>query len=124
MKIREHLKKLYREKHNIHGQIASKTSAYINALEPDEHGIYITDHAIVRYLERVCGVVFPCDLSDEDKLKWYKVPPETVRKEMLTLEDDRTILNKQKGFYIKYDYAYIIKELTLVTVIKFDLRID
>ncbi len=82
----------------------------------DDRGIYISDHAIVRYLERVKGQEFDDSLTDENKLKDCGYIGH-IRDEMLSLDEDREILRNRKSFFFKDGYGYIIKELAVVTVL-------
>lgn len=102
MHNREDIKNLYRSKEIITDQIKHLTDLYIDSLG-DNPGIYITDHAIERYADRVLN------LKEFD----YR----DIRLKMLTLEDDRLILNKQLGYFKKGNQLFIIKELSVVTVI-------
>lgn len=117
MEIRQKLKVLYRERGAISNEISDYTYRYLEELN-DNKGIYITDHAIRRYLERVLNYSFSSDLSDIECIKEVRIPPEKLREDILSLEEDRIILNKRLGFYKKGDFGYIVRELSLITIIK------
>jgi hypothetical protein len=118
--IRKELKKHLQLKDEAKYKVQSLTDIYMNELGDNDFGIYITDHAIIRYLERVKGVFVPAELnntSDIVKLKSLNIEPAEVREEMLTIKEDRSILLKQISRYNRGQYSYIIKELAVVTVI-------
>ncbi len=102
---RSKLKDLHILKTNITDRIATIVEEYITDLD-GEPGIFITDHAIGRYKERV-GLNEQMDYQQ-------------IRKEMLSIEEDRVILRKQLNFFIPNGkkYGYIIKNLSLITVVK------
>lgn len=116
MRSRDKLKELYQAKEELTEAINSETEEYIFDLN-GKHGIYITDHAIVRYLERVKGYTYPPHMSDESKLEVCQWTPQSIRKEMLTLEEDRIILTKQLNFFNRGDYGYVVKNMAIVTVV-------
>jgi len=120
MIARDKLKEAIIVRDNSMETVSQLTTSYINALGTNR-GIYISDHAIVRYLERVKGVTFNNSLTDAAKLDNYWQAPEEIREEMLTLEEDRFILKKQLHFYRRpnTNYGYIIKNLTITTVLNF-----
>ncbi len=119
---RKILKSMYKKIDLIKDDIRVITKKYIAKLKPNEHSIYISDHAIVRFLERVKGVEFPDNsMSDEDKIKLYSSTSGRyigyIRDEMLTIEEDRKILNHQMTYFHRENYLYVIKELCITTVL-------
>ena len=116
MTIRDKLKYLYKHIDDIKSDISTITTDYINDLGGDK-GIYISDHAIVRYLERIENYSFNKGFTDSEKLNSYPGYIKDIRDIMLTLEEDRKILLNQKPFFNRGKYSYIIKELTVVTVL-------
>jgi len=118
MIARVELKELYIARDLIDHSIQSRTHSYIAELN-GKRGIYITDHAIVRYLERIKGHSFDNSDSDLDKLDKAVVDYKTIRDEMLTLDEDREILQKRLNFFRRGPYGYVIKGLSIITVIKF-----
>jgi len=113
--VRRALKEKYRLQEQTRREIQSLTEAYEVELH-GSRGIFVSDHAIVRYLERVKGWTFKSD-TDAERLGVYNGYIGKVRDEMLTLEEDRKILRSQLSFYTRGKYAYVIKELSIVTVI-------
>jgi len=118
MILRTELKEKYNELYDMRTSIQCTTEAYIKELD-GRRGIYISDHAIRRYLERVKGFTLNDELSDIDYIRQVVVPLEVIRDEMLTLVEDREILRGQKQMYKRGRYSYIIKELCIVTVLQF-----
>ena len=106
---RQELKTLYRQIEEVRNDIRELTGKYIGTLG-GKRGIYITDHAINRYLERIKGM----SSEDIESFSGY----ETLRQEMLTHAEDRCILDKQLAFFKRGSYGYIIKNLAVLTVIK------
>ena len=114
---RKNLKHLYKTKDALREEIQRCTANYITQLD-GKKGIYLSDHSIVRYLERIKGHVFPKgDYTDEQLLATYPGYIGDVREEMLTLEEDRKILHGQITYFRRGEYNYIIKELAVVTVL-------
>ena len=116
MDTRKQLKELYAERAEVDSSIQAMTHNYLLDLK-GARGIFITDHAIVRYLERVKGIVFNDIFEDTEKLKHKGFKPDIVREEMLSLDEDREILKKRSSFYNKGSYGYIVKELSIITVL-------
>ena len=114
--IRCELERLDRVKRSAYKLTQSITEEYIRKLD-GKRGIFISDHAMVRYMERVKNYTFDSSMTDTEKLSTLRIPPQRIRKEMLSLEEDRTILRGQKTLYNKGKYSYLIKELTIVTVL-------
>ena len=118
---RSELKAFYRIRDSMRSHIQAETIKYIRALGPDQKGIYISDHAIVRYLERVKGKIFDKAMTDTqimERLSYMEGYVGDIRDEMISIQEDRDILKSQKSFFRKDGFGYIIKELAVVTVIK------
>ena len=79
--------------------------------------IYVTEHAIIRYMERVKGFKFKSD-NDIDKIKELPYPPERIRTEMMSLGEQREAVIKRTRFWRKNGFIYVINALTLVTVLE------
>ena len=116
MAVREDLKAAYSLRSSVDELITEYTKTYIDQLGDDERGLYITDHAMVRYLERVKGYILRGD-TDEEKLSHYNSSLTKLRNEMLTVAEDRRILTMRKSANKIRDYIYIVKNLAVVTVI-------
>ena len=116
METRTELKSLYKEIGKTRQHIQSSTEKYIAELD-GRRGIFLSDHSIRRYLERVKGFEVNDDLSDKEFFSQLRVPPEVIRDEMLTLEEDRQILRGQRAIFHRAKYSYVIKELTIITVL-------
>ncbi len=116
MKLRDDLKRMYRQVMELRKNIQIASGAYEKELD-GRRGIYITDHAIRRYLERVKGFELNDELTDEEYIRQLVVPPEVIRDEMLTIEEDRKILRGQRSLFHRGEHIYIIKELAIVTVL-------
>lgn len=114
--LRKQLKNLHEEKARLTEHITKVSKDYVASLG-DTKGIFISDHSILRYLERVKGYKIPNGSSDTDKLNRLDVDLAAIRLEMLTLEEDRLIISKQLYYYKKANHTYIIKNLSIVTVL-------
>ena len=114
--MRAELKRLDRVKQAAFRETQSLTDHYIKTLGNDR-GIYISDHAIVRYLERIKHIGRLEGMTDDVYMHGISIPLEEIRDEMITLEEDRKILKGQKAMYVRGDIVFIIKELTVVTVL-------
>ena len=84
--------------------------------------IYITDHAIIRYLERVLDLgTHTLNGSEEDKVNQYLkiagMSGKSIRDTILTRGEQRTIMQQQISRYSKDGMIYIIKNLTLITIV-------
>jgi len=115
IKLRQSLKADYRAKELLRQSIQADTEQYIESLQGGR-GLFISDHAIVRYLERVKGWTFRTE-TDKSKLNEYCGYLGKIREEMLTLDEDREILTSQKTTFRKGNCLYVIKELAIVTVL-------
>lgn len=74
-------------------------------MAPGNHKeISVTDHAVVRYLERVCGV-------DIANIRRYLIPGEKVR-------DALPAFDGKQVRVVKPDCALIVKDNTVVTVVQ------
>ena len=78
--------------------------------------IYISDHALVRYLERVENILL---LGNTDKEKLQSFPNHQVyRQDIFSKDEQKTILKQDKGYFVRNGYTYILRNLTLITIIK------
>ena len=112
---RDKLKELLKQKKELVEKIVEATRDYVRST--DSNLLYITDHAIARYLERVLKMNFPEDLSDEEKIYAGGIPPEQIRKEILSKEDELKILYGDLKYYNKGNIKLIADNLAILTVL-------
>ena len=117
MQIRTDLKELYNERSKIQQQMSKLTHKYIQECG-DKPLLYITEHAIVRYLERVKGITFDESLQESEKLRTQNVAPETIRAEMLSHKQQLDIVTHMRTMFYMNGLVYVIKGLSVVTVLK------
>ena len=117
MQIRTDLKNLYSQRTKIQTALLEATEKYIEECG-DSPLLYITEHAIVRYLERVKGKTFDESLSDADKLRTQGWPPEKVREQMLTKAQQLDVVKHARSRLNIGEFTYIIKNLSVITVTK------
>lgn len=118
--MREELIAAITAKKELIERLRSLKKAYIR-----EHSsyIYISDHAIVRYIERVKGDSLYPFKGDNDAqtidnyLKYMNMYGGTLRNEILSENEQKRIVNEEMQVYKKDGFAYIIKNLSLVTII-------
>ena len=86
--------------------------------------IWITDHCIIRYLERVKGLTIPIEYgNDPEKMQLYryarekKLDIEQIRKEILSDYEMKCIVKQNINEYEKQDFKVIIRNLAATTVI-------
>jgi len=83
--------------------------------------IFLTDHSIVRYLERVKGLTLSgkADIRKvQQYLRKYQVDANELRAEMLNKEEMLHILKNNIVLYPKGDFTYVFENLTLITILK------
>ena len=117
MESRTQLKELYQQRLDLMRNMSALTEEYIQECG-DKPLLYITEHAIVRYLERMKGYTFDESLKDVDKLATIEIPPERVREMMLTHDEQKAIVAGMKSVYTKDGAKYVIKNLSVITTIK------
>ena len=119
MKERQKLLSYLRTRQLLQEQITKLKEEYLEAC--DTEPIYITDHSMVRYLERIKGL-FLGSGSDLEKIKRYirhsDYTFKQLRDEILTEREMRHIVANEVKRYEKGDCIYIIKNLSLVTIYK------
>ena len=121
MNSRTKLKAALQWKEKIEKEIDVLTDEYLEEFK-GEHLIWISDHAIIRYIERVELFYVPeSTISEKDRVaKWFsvmKINPETFRNGILTLQEQEDIVRKRKTSYSKNGFRYLIKNLTLISII-------
>jgi len=117
MDVRFELKTLLKERELLHNKIQKLSAKYVE--EYDDRLIFVTDHAIVRYMERVLEMELVGE-TDQDKIKNSNIPPQNIRKLMLTYEDEKEIVLKGKNFHETEQCVLICQGLAVVTVIRKD----
>ena len=118
--MRKKLIQKHIEREIINNDISSLTDEYIKEYD---NLIYISEHAIIRYLERVLKIgTHTLRGSEKQKVDQYlrmsKMSGEALRSNILTREEQLEIVNNDLSRYIKGDYIYVIKRLTLVTILE------
>jgi hypothetical protein len=82
--------------------------------------IYISDHAIVRYLERIQGIELPNIESDVDKISAYlaenNIPGDELRRQILPIQIQRYVLRNKIKEYHYGNMIMIFDNFTLITV--------
>jgi len=113
--MREQIHKLDEKLEELKAERREMVREYI---KEEESYLYVSDHAIVRYLERECGV----DLmgsTDQERLSNYNGSLEKVRKRVVSVEQQKQIMYQNiENFRISDDCYVVVKGLTVVTVIK------
>ena len=79
--------------------------------------LYITDHAKVRYLERVKSISLTGD-TDKEKLSNSGLDTYSLSKEIVSREEEEKILKGQLETWTRNDITLVIKRLAIVTVTK------
>lgn len=99
--------------------LKTKKKEYVRKyIEEETNYIYFTDHAMVRYLERVENILLLGN-TDQEKLHSYPGDLTAIRKEILPAERQKHILWNDIDNYRISDKVYlVIKGLAVVTVIK------
>ena len=115
---RDKLRTLLSSRESINRDIRRTIPKYLNTIPTNSMALYITDHAIARYLERV--ILHPrCEgQTDEDYIFSYHIAPQAVREQIITPKDSRYIVKNDITLYrINSIYSVIIRNLNIVTVI-------
>ena len=105
MTRRDKLNGLFHAREQLDNLIRDELADYID--EEPKALLYISDHAIDRFRERV--------LNGDNETK-----PETIREMMLTYEEQKKILEWGIEKFDKPGYSLIIKGITVVTTISND----
>ena len=124
--VRQLLKNQYHIGDEARKQVVLITKDYLEALG-DDRGIFISDHSIIRYIDRVLNLDVSMATSDNTTHNLYDICThhnlviEDLRDEMLSIRDDRTIIKNHLSLFrfTRGDkkYGFIVKELCVVTVI-------
>ena len=111
--IRKQIAETYSQIEALKSLRESQLKDYIST---SSNYIYISDHALVRYIERVENILLLGN-TDREKLQSFPTHRE-YRTDVLTKEEQKTILEQDKGYFVKNGYTYILRNLTLITIIK------
>ncbi len=95
----------------------TKQSCIDTYLATENNYIFISDHALVRYMERIENILL-LGSTDAEKLLSYPGDLGYFRKKVLPKELQKKILKDDKGWYRQGQITYIVKNLTLITIIK------
>ena len=118
MKERKQLIEYLFAKESLQSRIKTAKQRYITACQ-DTPLIYISDHATVRYMERVQHIQFT-EGEDGDKLHQYtrenNINIRKLRSEILSNPEMRHIVENEIKRYTKQGFTYIIDKLSLITV--------
>jgi hypothetical protein len=116
MDTRKELKELLKKREELHTDIQRLSVKYVEEYK-DGRLIYITDHAIVRYMERILGMQLEGN-TDREKIEHSNIPPENIRKLMLSKDDETEIVLRGKNFHETDNCVLVCQTLAVVTVIK------
>ena len=94
--------------------------SYLKACEEDS-AIFITDHAIVRYLERVKGLSLTKGTNDHETVSIYLSETNTrayiLREKVLSKKQMRACLLSGKPHFKIGNYRYVFVDFNLITII-------
>ncbi len=117
MQERKKLLSFMRTKHNLQGHITMLKDEYLDAC--DGAPVYISDHAIVRYLERVKELRLH-GTTDSNKVYTYLRRtgrnPKELREEILSEKEQRHIVSNEVIMYDRQGFIYVVKNLALITI--------
>ena len=111
------LKDSYTELKALHEKMNAQKVAYVKSLDEGDPGLYITTHAIVRYIERIKGIPL-MGKDDAEKAKNYLGKFSDLREEMLDEKEGHEIILNHRRFYPRKGYTLVVDGLTLLTVTK------
>lgn len=103
------------KKYDLQNEIDMEVEKYIESTEGNL--VYISDHALIRYMEREKGFKFKSNIQQE-MIKELPYPPEKIRAEMLTRSDQEKIVRRKGERFRKNDLTFVVKSLTVITVLK------
>ena len=117
MSERTRLLKLLQVNTELQKQLKKSADKYIK-----EKGqlLYYSDHAIVRYIERVLNQT-TIEGTDEEKVATYlaenKLKGDKLREGILTPLQKKVILLLQLKRYVTDEHIYVIRDLTVITIL-------
>ncbi len=102
-------------------EIRKATHEYLEEYN-GESIIFISDHAIIRHIERVLNQEVPeSHLGDKDRVVKYltkhNLNGEKFRNSILTLEEQKIIARGDVKCFHKNGFRYFIKSLALVSIV-------
>ncbi len=119
MTEREQLLQYLYAKESLQLRIKTAKEKYIDSF----HGkplIFISDHATVRYLERIKHQQLGEQDDEGDKLHTYlrkhNIDARELRDDILSAKEMKHIVSNEIKRYTKGNFTYIIDKLTLVTI--------
>jgi len=110
--VRSELRRLHDVRDDLHREIDILTEEY---LRMDCTKLYVTNHAILRYAQRVLGLETFGD-TEFEQVSNLPISPERIRVNMLTKDEEVTILKNNITLFDKGGYVLLIKGLSVVTV--------
>lgn len=121
-KARLHLRSLIKQREILDRSIELAKKDYAEKCEEGAQCLFMTDHAIVRYIQRVLGDKLPeSHLGEKDMVTKYitrnGLDSIKFRNTILTPEEQLDILKRNTTFYTKGEWTYVIRNYTLVSVI-------
>lgn len=119
-------RKLLAERADLNVDIEIAKKRYLREYE-GKPLVFISDHAIIRYIERVLKRSAPdSELGEKDRvakfLQMNKLQGEEFRNEILPLDEQEFVIKTGVNRYKKGDFMYIFRDYTLVTIITNRLR--
>jgi len=120
-KSRERLRAMLRARKDINAEIQCIKKEYLKEYEGVQV-VWISDHAIVRYIERVLGEKVPeSHLGEKDSVVKYLtrngLDGLEFRNQILSVEEQHEIMQKDITFYVKGGWTYVLRDYTLVSII-------
>lgn len=124
MDSRRQLRELIHERKVLNNKIECVKKVYLDEYE-GQSVLFISDHAIIRYIERVIGdELSHSHLGDKDTIAKYVygkgMTGYEFRNQILTVEEQRLIIKSNITFFKKGEWVYIIRDYTLTTIIHRD----
>ncbi len=112
--MRNKLLQIYEQIDQLKEQQNKLTEEYISSYS---NYYYVSDHALVRYIERVENILLLGN-TDEEKLLSYPGDTMVFRKKAMPIEIQLAMLEHKRGWHKHNNLTYITRGLTLVTIIK------
>ena len=115
------LKALLNDRYEINKQIDVAKREYLEEFK-GKPVVWISDHAIVRYIERVLGHEIPeSELGEKDAVVKYlyrnNLCGEEFRNSILDLKDQNFIIKSGIAMFRKDGMKYIFRDFVLVTIL-------
>lgn len=124
MDSRIQLRRLIHERKVLNNKIECAKKIYLDEYD-GQSVLFISDHAIIRYIERVLGdKLTHSHLGDKDTIAKYVrskgMSGQEFRESILTVDEQRLIIKSNITFFKKNDWVYVIRDYTLTTIIHRD----